>query len=90
MDDIVTDELRNKTRERVIAYEVQIRQLQQEAQPSQIMDRDAVPGELGGYTDEQIDRIIRIERLLEGGIPGETDEERLARALQRFILTGNS
>jgi hypothetical protein len=86
MDDAITKELRDKTRERVIRYEEELRLDQSYAQPSQIMDRDAVPAELGGYTDEQIDRIIRIERMLQGGVPGETDDQRLGRALQRYIL----
>lgn len=89
IDDTITKELRDKTRQRVIKYEEELRLDQSYCQPSQIMDREAVPSELGGYTDEQIDRIIRIERLLQGGIPGETDEQRLGRALQRFILDGN-
>jgi len=89
MEETVTPEMRELMRERVIKYEQELRLDQSMAQPSQIIDREAVPVAVGQYTDEQIDRIIRIERLLDGGKPEETDDQRLGRALQRFILGGN-
>ncbi|QQR60806.1 hypothetical protein IPH19_05385 [Candidatus Uhrbacteria bacterium] len=84
----ITPELRAEMRERVIRYEQELRSDQSFCQPSQIIDRDAVPVKLGDYTEEQIDLIIRIERSLDHGKPGETEDERLARALQRYILGG--
>lgn len=85
-EEIITPEFRRLMRDRVIKYEQDLRLEQSYCQPSQIIDREAVPVVLGEYTDEQIDRIIHIERLLAGGIAGETDDARLGRALQRYIL----
>lgn len=83
----VTSEMRLKTRERVIKFEQELRLEQSYCQPSQIIDREAVPVELGAYTDEQIDFLIGIERELALGLEIETDDQRLGRALQRLILS---
>jgi len=85
-EELITPELRRLARERVIKYEQELRLEQSYCQPSQIIDREEVPVTLGQYTDEQIDRIIHIERMMTGGLAGETDDQRLGRALQRYIL----
>lgn len=83
----ITPALRDEMRMRVVKYEQELRLDQSYAQPSQIIDREAVPVEVGQYTDDQIDRIVRIyAELSQTPDPSESDDVRLGRALQRFIL----
>jgi hypothetical protein len=83
----ITPEMRVRTRERVIAFEKELRLDQSYAQPSQIIDREAVPLAIGGYTDEQIDKIIQIEAELKAKHPEETEDVLLSRALQRYNIS---
>lgn len=85
-DSSITPELRAEVRKRVIRYEQELRLDQSFCQPSQIIDRDAVPMEVGQYSDEQIDRIIRFEREIAADSPELGADEVLSRALQRYIL----
>lgn len=82
----ITPEMRNHMRERVMAFERELRLDQSFAQPSQIIDREAVPIQIGAYTDEQIDRIIRIMAGLKSPLAPEDDDALLSRALQRFNI----
>ncbi len=79
MSDEITPEMRSKMRERVIAYEQELRTDQSYCQPSQIIDRENVPIKVGDYTDEQIDRIIRLEKVASAG-----SGDPLGTALRRF------
>lgn len=86
-DQAITPAQRNEMRERVVKYEQELRLDQSYAQPSQIIDREAVPVQVGQYTDDQIDRIVRIyAELSQAPDPSESDDVRLGRALQRYIL----
>ncbi|MCE9586028.1 hypothetical protein K8R04_01770 [Candidatus Uhrbacteria bacterium] len=88
IDDPIVPQMRLIMRERVIKYEQDLRSDQSYCQPSQIIDRENVPLNLGDYTDEQIDRIIRLEREVAAQAVGLelSSETLLSRALQRYIL----
>lgn len=88
-DDLITPELRAEMRERVIRYEQDLRSEQSYCQPSQIIDRENVPIKLGQYTDEQIDRIIALERDIAAEYAGKplSSDELLGRALNRYNLS---
>ena len=78
-EETITAEARQLMRERVIKYEQELRQEQSFCQPSQIIDREAVPTEVGRYTDKQIDRIIQLEKEVPAG-----SSDSLGIALRRF------
>lgn len=85
----ITPELRAEMRERVIRYEKDLRSEQSYCQPSQIIDRENVPINLGQYTDEQIDRIIELERAVAEECASQPlkPDELLGRALNRYNLS---
>jgi hypothetical protein len=88
-DASITPELRAEMRERVIRYEQELRSEQSYCQPSQIIDRENVPIKLGQYTDEQIDRIIALEREIAAECTSQPlkPDELLGRALNRYNLS---
>ncbi|GEM_PF-3497334 len=73
---------------RVVRYETELRTEQSFCQPSQLLDRDSVPLQLGQYSDEQIDEIIALEREIVAQYRDQclSSEDSLARALNRFNL----
>lgn len=88
------DRDRHELRQRIAAYEAEIRGDQLLNVPSQIGVVDPVPKEPGGYTDDDLDLIktfeveIRETMIVAGRRPDP--DETLAKALYRFNLRPRS
>lgn len=84
----IAPELREMMRQRVIRYEEDLYSCQSDCFPTQLIDRDHSPLRFGNYTDEQIDRIIFLEREEAAKVADLeiSADAILSRAIQRCIL----